>query len=107
MSKTPDVVSIMVAILAHKWAEAMTVGISFAKVLNQIGLKQTIILLNIFTLATPVGILVGILVSNVNKLVQSILMGASAGTFVYIASAEIIVEEFAMTKHVWAKYLFY
>jgi zinc transporter 1/2/3 len=35
------------------------------------------------------------------------LMGVSAGTFIFIASSEIIVEEFAVSRNKYWKFLFY
>jgi len=35
------------------------------------------------------------------------MMGASAGTFIYISSSEIIVEEFSISKYKIWKYMFY
>lgn len=58
-------------------------------------------------MATPFGILFGIAFSHSNGLVQSTMMGVSAGTFIYISSAEIIVEEFTVGGHKKAKYFFY
>ena len=38
---------------------------------------------------------------------NGLLMGVSAGTFIFIASSEIIVEEFAVSRNKYWKYLFY
>ena len=46
----------LLAILTHKWAESMTIGISFAKHLRDVGMKQTMILLFMFSFFTPLGI---------------------------------------------------
>jgi len=54
-------IGMLLAIVCHKWAEAMTIGISFAKHLSQVGMKQTMALLVIFSLATPVGVVIGIM----------------------------------------------
>jgi len=70
-------------------------------------MKQTMILLAIFSLATPLGIGIGIALTNVNYLVNSLMMGLSAGTFVFIASSEIIVEEFNVGRYKFPKYVFY
>lgn len=107
MGKTDSFIGILLAILAHKWAEALTVGISFVKNIENIGKTQAIVLITIFSMATPIGNIVGYFLSNSNLLVQGILMGVSAGTFIYIASAEIIVEEFSVTAHKWKKFLAY
>ena len=53
------------------------------------------------------GVFAGILLSGVNDAVNAILMGVSAGTFIFIASAEIIVEEFAVSRNKFWKYIFY
>lgn len=98
---------LLVAILAHKWAEALTVGINFAKNIDDIGMKQAILLMGIFSFATPVGMAVGMALKNVNALWQSILFGVSAGTFIYISTTEIIVEEFSVTRYKWAKFFSY
>lgn len=97
----------LLAILAHKWAEALTIGISFAKNLEDIGMRQALLLMIIFALSTPIGIAIGIIFSSSNQLVTCIMMGISAGTFIYISSAEIIVEEFSVTRHKKKKFVFY
>ena len=53
------------------------------------------------------GVTAGIFMTGLNKLVQSVLFGVSAGTFIYIASTEIIVEEFTVTKHPIKKFIAY
>ena len=103
----PGLIGMLAAILAHKWAEALTLGISFAKALDDVGRTQSFVLLLIWGLATPGGIILGMVMSDFNGLVKAIFMGISSGTFIYIASAEIIVEEFSVSKHKVAKYFFY
>jgi hypothetical protein len=34
-------------------------------------------------------------------------MAIAAGTFIYISAAEIVVEEFSVSKYKWLKYFFY
>jgi len=38
-------IGMFIAIIAHKWAESMTIGISFAKALSDVGYQQTYIIL--------------------------------------------------------------
>lgn len=54
-------IGMLLAVLTHKWAESMVIGIAFAKHLASVGMKQTLILLFIFSFATPVGVFAGIL----------------------------------------------
>lgn len=100
-------IGLLIAVLAHKWAEALTVGINFAKNLEDIGVRQAIMLMFIFSLATPIGMAVGLALKGIDDLWQSILFGVSAGTFIYISTTEIIVEEFSVTRHKWAKFFSY
>ena len=59
-----------------------------------------------FSLFSPVGILLGFFISS-NRLVESIFLAISTGTFIYVACSEVIVEEFALTKYKWMKFLFF
>ena len=55
----------------------------------------------------PIGIGLGWSLSNSSKLVVGTFESISAGTFLYIATVEVIVEEFAIPKYKWTKFLFY
>jgi zinc transporter 1/2/3 len=93
------------AIVLHKWAEALTIGISFSK--SNITKKRSTIMVIIFALATPIGALIGVLLNGANDIVKGILLAVSAGTFIYIAATEIIVEEFAAPGGKGWKFLLY
>ena len=56
---------------------------------------------------TPLGIILGLCFSGSNDLLEGIVLGLSTGTFIYVAASEVIVEEFAVTKHKFLKYLFF
>ena len=95
--------SLALAIIAHKWAEALTLGLSFAKADTE--KSRFFIMIIIFSLFTPVGIAFGMLLSSFPSWVTASFMSLSVGTFIYIGGAEIIVEEFALTRFKWQKYL--
>lgn len=65
-----------------------------------------------FSVVTPLGILLGELLHN-NPILVAIFFSISAGkifllgTFLYISTTEIIVEEFSISKHKWTKLLTY
>ena len=63
-------------------------------------------MLFLFSAATPIGIVIGILLSSSGDAVTEGVCNALAmGTFLYIAASEIVVEEFSVSKHgVW-KYI--
>ena len=96
---------LFIAIVAHKWAESFALGISFykAKIEKSIFLKM----LTIFSFFTPLGILIGMYFSKSGFLIEGIMLSISSGTFLYVSTSEVIVEEFSSkgSKHV--KYLCY
>ena len=100
-----DTVFLAIAIVAHKWAESFTLGISFSKSSTEKGSYIRMIIL--FAVFTPIGILLGLLVISADPLTQGIFLAISAGTFIYISASEVIVEEFAITKYRFQKYFLF
>ena len=105
MKTIRDLLFLLVAILAHKWAESLALGISFFKS----GTERNIFIkmIVIFSLFSPSGIIIGILFSSAGYLIEGILLSVSGGTFLYVSASEVIVEEFAITKYKYKKYAFY
>lgn len=85
--------SFLIAIVLHKWAEALTIGISIAR--QKMSIYGTVILLLVFSFSTPVGALIGMIFAGSNGFLSSIMSSLSAGTFIYIACVEIFSEEFS------------
>lgn len=105
MKTIRDLLFLLIAILAHKWAESLALGISFFKS----GTERNIFIkmIVIFSLFSPSGIIIGILFSSAGYLIEGILLSVSGGTFLYVSASEVIVEEFSVTKYKYRKYLFY
>lgn len=99
-----DAAFLCIAIIAHKWAESFSLGISFYKSGTERSTYIKMILL--FAIFTPAGIVIGLLLSA-NLLMQAIFLGISSGTFVYVSASEVIVEEFAVTKYRYEKFFLY
>ena len=53
----------------------------------------------------PLGILIGMSITDSNKLVDVTFLSLSGGTFVYVACSEIIVAEFDKGNKQWLKML--
>jgi len=100
LNHSNEVIMLFIAIIAHKWAESFALGISFykAKIETKIFLKM----LTIFTFFTPVGILIGMYFSKSGFLIEGIMLSISSGTFLYVSTSEVIVEEFSSkgSKHI-------
>ena len=98
-------ITLSFAVLLHKWSEALTLGIAFSK--GSVERKHAYSMMIIFGSASPLGIALGWAFSGSSDLLAGIFMAISAGTFIYISAAEIIVEEFSVSAHKWVKFLCY
>ena len=90
-------INIMLALICHKPAAALSLGISITKNFQEKDeMKKGYLLLTIFALATPIGIIIGIALQHSDPIVEIIFNSFAGGTFIYIAASEVIVEEFSM-----------
>jgi len=101
--KPKDALFLAIAIISHKWAESFTLGLSFFK--SKLENSTYIKLILMFSLFTPIGILIGMILTSTNVLVEAVFLSLSGGTFLYVSTTEIIVEEFSITKHKYSKFL--
>ena len=97
--------NLMIAIIIHKAAESMSLALSLLRSFKD---QKTLLgLLVLFSCATPLGTTLGILLDNAPKIVDIIFTSLAAGTFIYVACSELIVEEFALPGKRWIKFLFF
>lgn len=95
-------INLAIAICIHKIPESLVVGITLAETRQ----KLKFAMIFIFCLATPFGILIGASLGQIlNRTSQGVFLGICAGTFVYIAASEIIVEEFSVSRMKYKKFL--
>lgn len=103
-----EVLQIAVAILIHK----SIIAVSLSLLLMQSNVKTRWFVLSIvmFALMSPIGIAIGIGVmqtaSPESSLVQSVLEGLAAGTFIYITFLEILPHELNSNKWRLSKVIF-
>ena len=78
------VLFLFLAIAAHKWAESLTLGISFHKAHTD-G-KTLVTMIFIFSLFGPLGVFLGLCLSSLinNPIVTGVFLGISSGTFLYV-----------------------
>ncbi|GIQ79694.1 zinc/iron permease, partial [Kipferlia bialata] len=98
-SDKDSVMALMVAIIAHKWCEVMAVAIPISQCMT---LSKAMQYGMVFFLSamTPLGILIGVMVQmSISEAsldwTQAIATSASAGTFTYVAFAEVLIPEFS------------
>lgn len=105
-SDIQNTLSLFLAIVAHKWAASLTLGISFVKA--GIAKKQLIIMVLIFAFIGPVGVAIGLILSETaNDYLQGIFLAISVGTFIYIACSEVLVEEFENPNNKYIKFIMF
>ena len=97
------VVNMVFAIVVHKWAAAITLGIALVKNFpNDFRLVKQLIF--IFSAATPVGVIIGMVVANAGLIYEIVFSSLAAGTFVYIACTEVVVEQFSVPGNRYLKF---
>ena len=102
-SDIQSTLSLFLAIVAHKWAASLTLGISFVKA--GLDKKQLIISVLIFAFIGPVGVAFGLILSETaDEYFQGIFLAISVGTFIYIACSEVLVEEFENPNYKYFKF---
>ena len=99
-----NLINMIIAIAVHKGAAGSSLGISLVKTFpNDFKLCRWLVFT--FAMASPLGIAIGMIVSNAGDLVNVVCSSLAAGSFVYIACSEIIVEEFSVPGYRFLKLL--
>jgi zinc transporter 1/2/3 len=101
------VIAIFVAIISHKWVESLALGSSLMR--SNTSTSTIVILAVVYSFVTPTGILLGFLSQQIlsgtySVAFTAIITGISAGTFVYIATIDILTEEFRTTRDRFPKF---
>ena len=90
-----SLLNIILAIAIHKGAASSSLGIALVRTFpNDFRLVRWLIIL--FSAATPMGIAFGMILAKSGEIYTIIFSSLAAGTFIYIACTEVIVEEFSM-----------
>lgn len=103
-SDMASLTNMLIAICIHKGAAASSLGISLVKTFpDNFRLCRQLVFL--FSLATPIGVGLGIAVSNAGDIYEIVFSSIAAGSFVYIACSEVVVEEFSIPGNRYWKLL--
>jgi len=90
------------AVIIHKWAEALTLGISLMKANASPSLLLALI--TIFAASSPLGIIIGWYILQAPLIVAAIFKAIATGTFLYLAATEIAPEEFSEKSNRCSKF---
>ena len=104
-----EALAVFIAIVAHKAAAAFALGISYRRA--GFTLRKTAPAAVFFSSMTPLGILAGTAVealvsSGGSRMFEAVFDSVGAGTFLYIASIDIVRREFELRGDRWQKWLF-
>lgn len=100
-----DVIGMFIAMIMHKWSEALSIGINIVNA--EVPYWRGVWMIVFFSALNPMGMLIGWKLSSSNDTVKGVCMALSAGTFLYISCAETIVDEFSNAKNKFKKLLTY
>jgi zinc transporter 1/2/3 len=102
-------IAILIAIVAHKGSAAFALGVSLKN--SAFPAPRHMVLIIFFSVMTPLGVLLGSLFATAMSdktaiLMEAIFDGLAAGTFLYVAVADIMKEVFEQVSDRWLKILF-
>lgn len=84
--------NLYMAVILHKWAEALALGSAFFN--TKVPKARAIVYILIFGTMPTVGILLGILITTLNEIYTGIANALVVGMLLYIATCEVIQEAF-------------
>lgn len=98
---------ILIAVLAHKGTAAFALTVSMVR--GSVSLRRLIGMVTLFSLMTPIGILLGLgfmemLSGSSEQMFEAGFDGLAAGTFLYVALLDILEKEFANRVHRYWKF---
>lgn len=100
------VLNIAFAIVIHKSFAALSLGISLVKTFpHNFGMIRLLILM--FSSATPIGVVLGMILASFGEIYTIIFSSLAAGTFLYIGCSEVISEEFSVPGNRFLKLVFF
>ena len=99
-----SVLNMLLAIVIHKGAASSSLGISLVKTFpNDFRLCRQLV--TCFAIATPLGVGIGMAVVNAGDIYTVVFSSIAAGSFLYIACSEVVVEEFGIPGNRYWKLL--
>lgn len=99
---------LFIAMMGHKWIEAIALGISLTRA--NTSLRFYISVVTIYAFMVPLGIVIGTVLSlflsgSVYALIEGMVTSFGAGTFFYVATIDILVEEFRTATDKYKKFV--
>jgi len=103
-TKFSTALNVFIAISTHRWATSMALGSRYMN--GDLNVAAYSVLTVLFSLVTPLGVLIGFGAQSLSYVFQGTVFAISAGTFIYIGAFETVAHEFvAHTKYMRGKFI--
>jgi len=101
-NSSANLLSIFIAVITHKAVMAFSLGLNIAQ--SELSLKSFVISNVIFSLASPIGVGIGIGMEDLpsslpHDIANGVLQGIAGGTFLYITFFEVLPHEMNVPSH--------
>jgi len=108
-SNVDSALPLFIAIVSHKWIEAIAVSVSLMRM--DLPRKKFLILIIVYTMMEPIGLVIGTVITTFlgkdsTYLIEAVAGAIASGTFIYVATMDIMIEEFSQSKDKYIKALF-
>lgn len=87
---TMSAVYFMIALILHKFAAGISLSIAISRAYPN-NFKILFWIVSAFAIATPIGVMIGMLLGESSAIVHVVFNSLAAGTFLYIACSEVIL----------------
>jgi solute carrier family 39 (zinc transporter), member 1/2/3 len=104
-SSLTKIIFVGICLLINKCIVACNLGISFKIAIPDMRILIRFVLL--FSLFTPFGIMIGTVFYTYASLVKSTFLALASGSFIYVSTSVIIIEEFTLTKYKYSKFFLF
>ena len=104
-----SVVLVFLALVSHHWVESFALGVNILRA--SVHIRPMAMLVLFFSTMAPAGIIIGTLLNtfmsnSAGEALEAYSVAIAAGSFLYVAIVDILVEEFLIIRDKWMKTLF-
>lgn len=105
---TDCIIPIFIGVISHIWVVALALGISLHK--SKVSIKIHSVIALFWSSALPLGIFLGSLVTlflsdEILDAIQGFFVSLAAGTFIYVAVVDVILQEFTDQQYKYQKFI--
>ena len=106
-TETDCITPIFIGVMSHMWVMALAFGISLHR--SKVSPKVHFVVALVWPSMQPIGILIGsllvlFLANNILLAIQGFFVSLAAGTFIYVAVVDVILQEFTAQEYKYQKF---